>query len=383
MLLVEAAARLQQAVREIDTVARVGGDEFVVVCEHLDSVHHASEVAQRIIAALRVPFQLADDVVNVSASIGIALCEDGSAAVDALIANADIAMYRAKDNGRDCYELFDEAMQKWVTTQLALEAGLRQAVARDELRLVYQPIIDAEDATVRGFEALVRWERPGFGLVAPDEFIAMAEETGLIIDIGAWVLDQACREAVTWTQRWPDRRMGISVNVSSRQLATTEIIDTVRRTIARTGIDPTQLTLELTESTLIDDTINTQAILNQLRELGVNLSLDDFGTGYSSLTYLRAFPINIVKIDKSFVRTIGTEREDTAIVAAVIALANNLDISVVAEGVETHEQLAVLLQLRCHFLQGYLFSGPRPAAEIAGIVEVPVAAMSEIPQALA
>ena len=371
LLLVQAAARLEEAVRETDTVARVGGDEFVVLCEDLDSVHHATDVAQRIIASLRAPFQLDDDTVNVSASIGIALCADGSARVDTLVANADIAMYRAKGHGRDCYELFDEAMQEWVTTQLALEIGLRQAVVRDELRLVYQPIIDARDATVRGFEALVRWERPGFGLVPPDEFIAIAEETGLIIDIGAWVLDQACRQAAQWSERWPDRRLEISVNVSSRQLATTDIIDTVRDAIARTGLDPTQLTLELTESTLIEDTINTQAILNELRSLGVNLSLDDFGTGYSSLTYLRAFPINIVKIDKSFVRTLGTEREDTAIVAAVIALANNLDIKVVAEGVETHEQLAVLLQLRCHYLQGYLFSAARPAPDVAEMIETP------------
>jgi diguanylate cyclase (GGDEF)-like protein/PAS domain S-box-containing protein len=375
LLLVEAAGRLQAAVRETDTVARVGGDEFVVLCEDLDSVHHATEVTQRIIASLRAPFLLADESLSVSASIGISLCSDGTATVDTLVANADIAMYRAKDNGRNCYELFDEAMQLWVTTQIALEAGLRQAVARDELRLVYQPIIDASDAIVRGFEALVRWERPGFGLVAPDEFIAMAEETGLIIEIGAWVLDQACRQAVSWNERWPRRRLGIAVNVSSRQLATPEIIDTVRDTIERTGLDPTQLTLELTESTLIDDTVNTRAILSELRALGVNLSLDDFGTGYSSLTYLRAFPINVVKIDKSFVRTIGTEREDTAIVAAVIALANNLDIRVVAEGVEKPEQLAVLLHLRCHYLQGYLFSGPRPHADIAELVDAPVAAM--------
>jgi diguanylate cyclase len=371
LLLIEAAARFQDAVRETDTVARVGGDEFVVLCENLDGVHHATDVAQRILASLRGPFQLGDDTVEVRASIGIALCNDGNATGDTLVANADIAMYRAKNNGRNCYELFDEAMQKWVTTQLALEAGLRQAVARDELRLVYQPIVDADDATVRGFEALVRWERPGFGLVPPDEFIAMAEDTGLIIEIGAWVLDQACRQAATWADRWPDRRLGVSVNVSSRQLATRDIIDTVTTTIARTGLDPTRLTLELTESTLIDDTINTRAILHELRNFGLNLSLDDFGTGYSSLTYLRAFPINIVKIDKSFVRTIGTEREDTAIVAAVIALANNLDIRVVAEGVETEEQLAVLLQLQCHYLQGYLFSTPQPDTNLAAIIETP------------
>jgi EAL domain-containing protein (putative c-di-GMP-specific phosphodiesterase class I) len=277
-------------------------------------------------------------------------------------------MNRAKSNGRNCYEIFDDAMQKWLTNQIALENALRHAVARDELRLVYQPIVDSDNACVRGFEALVRWERPGFGLVAPDEFISVAEDAGLIAEIGAWVLDRACEEAASWAARWPDLRLDVSVNVSSRQLATRDIIDTVTTALARTGLDPSLLTLELTESTLIDDTPNTQAILSELRGLGVNLSLDDFGTGYSSLTYLRSFPINIVKIDKSFVRTIGTEREDTAIVAAVIALAHNLDISVVAEGVETQQQLAVLLQLQCQFLQGYLFSPPRPDADIAGIL---------------
>ena len=224
---------------------------------------------------------------------------------------------------------------------------------------------------IRGFEALVRWQRPGFGLVMPDEFIPIAEETGLILDIGGWVLEQACRHAASWARRWPDRRLGVAVNLSSRQLLTGDILDVVAGALARTGLDPTMLTLELTESTLIDDAVSAQALLRALRGLGLNLSLDDFGTGYSSLTYLRAFPINILKIDKSFVHAIGTEREDTAIVAAVIALAKNLGLRVVAEGVETHEQLAVLLQLQCPYFQGYLFSRPRPVDEVADLVEGP------------
>jgi diguanylate cyclase (GGDEF)-like protein/PAS domain S-box-containing protein len=377
LLLVEAASRVQAAVRETDTVARLGGDEFVLLCEDLEGVHHATQVADRIIADLRASFRLGEDNANLTASIGIALSADGTETADALLAKADTAMYRAKDNGRNRYELFDAAMQQWVTTQITLETALRHAVARDELRLHYQSITSSETGVVRGFEALVRWERPGFGLVGPDEFIPTAEETGLIIDIGAWVLGEACAQAADWLRRWPDRRLGISVNVSSRQLVNREIVDLVTATLARTGLDPTVLTLELTESTLIDDTINTQAILRDLRDLGVNLSLDDFGTGYSSLTYLRAFPINIVKIDKSFVRTIGTEREDTAIVSAVLALAKNLEISVVAEGVETREQLAVLLQLQCPYLQGYLFSKPRPADEIAGLVNAEPSRLAE------
>ena len=370
-LLVEAAARIQTAVREIDTVARLGGDEFVVLCENIDGVNHATDLAQRIRAALERPFYFGDDEPRVSASIGIALCADGDETADGILANADIAMYRAKDNGRNCYELFDEAMQQWVTAQVALEADLRQAVAREELRVHFQPFVEADTGVIRGFEALVRWERPRFGLVMPDNFIPLAEESGLIVDIGAWVLEAACRNAAEWNQRWPGRRLGVAVNVSSRQLLAGDIMEVVSGALARTGLDPTRLTLELTESTLIDDAVTAESLLRELRSLGVNLALDDFGTGYSSLTYLRAFPMNILKIDKSFVRAIGTEREDTAIVAAVLALARNLGLSVVAEGIERHEQLAVLHQLGCPYMQGYLFSKPRSATEIADLVEGP------------
>ena len=367
-LLVEVAARLQAAVRETDTVARLGGDEFVVICEELDGVHHAIEIAARIIDAIRAPFRLRSDDASVSASIGIALSADGTDSADAILANADIAMYRAKDNGRSRYELFDAAMQRWVSAQLALETALRQAICREELRVHYQPIIATDDGSIRGFEALVRWQRPGFGLVGPNEFIPTAEDSGLINDIGAWVLGQACRQAATWARDRPGQHLGVSVNVSSRQLANRDILDVVTTTLAETGLDPSRLTLELTESTLIDDTVNTQSILQEIRDLGINLSLDDFGTGYSSLTYLRAFPINVVKIDKSFVRTIGTERQDTAIVSAVLALAKNLDITVVAEGVETPEQLAVLVQLLCPYVQGYLFSAPRPVQDLESLL---------------
>ncbi len=370
-LLIEAAARIQAAVRETDTVARLGGDEFVVLCDDIDGVNHAIDLAQRIRARLENSFRFGDDEPRVSASIGIALCEDGNETADGILANADIAMYRAKDNGRNCYELFDEAMQQWVTAQVALEADLRQAVIRHELRLVFQPFIEADNGLIRGFEALVRWERPGFGVVMPNSFIPLAEESGLIIDIGTWVLEQACRTAAQWARRWPDRALGVAVNVSSRQLLSGEIVDVVTGALARSGLKPEQLTLELTESTLIDDAVTAESLLRQLRALGVNLALDDFGTGYSSLTYLRAFPMNILKIDKSFVRAIGTEREDTAIVAAVLALARNLGLQVVAEGIERYEQLAVLHQLGCPFMQGYLFSPPRSSDDVAGLIEGP------------
>jgi diguanylate cyclase (GGDEF)-like protein/PAS domain S-box-containing protein len=370
-LLVEAAVRIQTAVRATDTVARLGGDEFVVLCEGIEGVHHVTDLAERIISALEVPFRFGDDDAHVSASIGIALSTEGTETADAVLANADIAMYRAKDDGRSRYALFDETMQQWITARVALEGDLRQAIARDELRLFTQPFIEAGTGIIRGFEALIRWERPGFGLVLPDEFIPIAEETGQIVDIGAWVLEHACRHAASWDRRWPDKRLGISVNLSSRQLLSGDIVDIVAGALERTGLDPTTLTLELTESTLIDDAVDAQALLHALRNLGVNLALDDFGTGYSSLTYLRAFPINILKIDKSFVRAIGTERQDTAIVAAVLALAENLGLIVVAEGVETNDQLAVLRELHCPYFQGYLFSRPRPIEDIADLVEGP------------
>ncbi len=376
-VLVETSARVMSCVRETDTVARVGGDEFVVLCEELDSVQQATEIAERMITAICKPFHHGDDEARLGASIGIALSTDGHGDAEALIANADIAMYRAKKNGRDRYEMFDEAMQRWITDQVTLEAALREAVPRNELQVLYQPIVDSETCEVRSFEALVRWDRPGVGLVSPDEFIPAAEETGLIVEIGAWVLERACLDLMELRTRWPDRQIGVAVNVSSRQLETRDIVDTVRGIIDRTGIDPHSLTLELTESTLVEDAVSTKAILEELRALGLRLSLDDFGTGYSSLTYLRTFPFNSVKIDKSFVRAIGTEREDTAIVAAVLALAENLDISVVAEGVETREQFAVLQMLRCPYVQGYLFSRPRAARTVDELMAGSWAAMPE------
>jgi diguanylate cyclase (GGDEF)-like protein/PAS domain S-box-containing protein len=377
-LLIEAAARIQATVREVDTVARLGGDEFVVLCEDLDNVHQSTLIAARIIAALGAPFHFGEDAIHVSASIGIALCVDASETPDAILANADIAMYRAKNNGRSCYELFDAAMQQWVTSQSELEAALRQAVPRNELRLFFQPIVASDSGTIRGFEALVRWGRPGVGLMMPADFIPIAEDTRLILEIGAWVVEEACHRAAEWAQRWPDRRLGVAVNLSSRQLQSGDVVDIVRGALERSGLEPNLLTLELTETMLIDDAVSVEMLLRELKQLGVNLALDDFGTGYSSLTYLRSFPIDIVKIDQSFIRAIGTEREDTAIVAAVIALAKNLDVAVIAEGVETHEQLAVLVHLQCPYLQGYLFARPQPIDKIAGLVEGPALGIASV-----
>jgi diguanylate cyclase (GGDEF)-like protein/PAS domain S-box-containing protein len=368
-LLVEVAERLHGALRDIDTVARLGGDEFVILAEDVDTIHNATIVAERIIGVLEPTFHIAGDEIRMSASVGIALCSSPSETAETMLANADIAMYRAKEKGRRRYELFDETMQLWVTSQAELEAALRAALTNDELCLFYQPIIEAGSGVIRGFEALVRWEPLGAALVMPDEFIPLAEETGMIVDIGKWVLNQACVDAAEWNKRWPNRYLSVTVNLSGRQLTQGDLVQVVKDALACSGLEPTLLTLEITESTLIEDELKVNPLLVELRELGVHLALDDFGTGYSSLTYLRTFPFDAVKIDKSFVRALGTEREDTAIVAAVIALAKQLGLHVVAEGVENYAQLAVLHQFDCPFLQGYLFSRPVPLARVASLLD--------------
>jgi diguanylate cyclase (GGDEF)-like protein/PAS domain S-box-containing protein len=370
-LLIEVAARLNGVLRDIDTVARLGGDEFVVLAEDVETVHNATIVAERILGVLEPLFRIAGDDIRITASVGIALCTSAHETAETMLANADIAMYRAKEKGRRRYELFDETMQQWVTMQAELEAALRAALTNDELRLFYQPIVESSSGVIRGFEALVRWEPLGAGLVLPDEFIPLAEETGMIIDIGKWVLNQACVDAANWNKRWPNRYLSVTVNLSTRQLTQGDIVEVVRSALAVSGLEPTLLTLEITESTLIEDELKVNPLLVELRQIGVHLALDDFGTGYSSLTYLRSFPIDAVKIDKSFVRLLGTEREDTAIVAAVIALARQLNIHVVAEGVENHAQLAVLHQMQCPFLQGYLFSRPVPLELVAALLDGP------------
>jgi len=368
-LLIEAAERLCAAVRENDGVARFGGDEFAVLCEDLIDIRGATEVARRVIRAFEAPFPCGKHEAYVSASIGITFSHSGTETAEAMLQFADAAMYRAKDGGRAKFEVFDDSMQQWIAGRLAIESALRYAIARGELVAFYQPIVAASSRVIKGFEALVRWERPGFGLVPPGTFIGVAEETGMILEIDEWVLRDACRRAVDWATRWPERRLGVSVNISSRQVLKGNIVALVRQVLDTTGLDPTLLTLELTETTLIDDAVSARTVLSALRDLGVNIGLDDFGTGYSSLTYLREFPINVIKIDRSFVHTINTEREGTAIVAAVVSLAKSLNMSVVAEGVETFEQLEAVVDLNCELAQGYLFSRPTPADDIARLVD--------------
>ena len=368
-LLVEAASRIRTAVREMDQVARFGGDEFAVLCEDLDFETDAADVAARVLEAFDEPFACDDRQFYVGASIGIAVSASGSETAESMLQDADAAMYRAKDGGRGRIEAFDQTMRHLVATRLELESALRQALVQGELRVHYQPIVDRHSLSVRGFEALVRWQRPGVGLVEPGAFIAIAEETGMVFLLGEWVLREACRTAAAWAQRWPERTLDVAVNVSSRQLLQGEIVDVVLDALASTGLEPNRLTLELTETTLIDDALTAQRVLLALRQLGVKIALDDFGTGYSSLTYLRTFPIDMIKIDQSFVRTIDTEHQGRAIVAAVTQLAHDLGLEVVAEGIERPSQLDTVLQLGCAAMQGFLFSPPRPAEELDGLVE--------------
>ena len=363
-LLLEAASTLRGAVRQNDVLARLGGDEFAVLCEDLRDQTGAIEAARRILDAFERPLTCAKRELYVTASIGASFSTTGMETAEALLRDADAAMYRAKRGGRNRVEVFDETMRRFIAHRLELTSALHQAVEHGELRVHYQPIYARDAATIRGYEALVRWERPGFGLLQPGEFIEIAEDSGAILALGEWVLREVCRQASRLSTEWPEQRLGISVNVASRQLLEGDFVELVERALEATGLDPGLLTLELTETTLIDDAESAQATLNRLHDLGVKIALDDFGTGYSSLTYLRTFPIDVIKIDGSFVRTIGREREGAAIISAVISLAQSLGIEVIAEGIETEAQLDAVVCLGCDLLQGFYLSTPRPMEEV-------------------
>jgi EAL domain-containing protein (putative c-di-GMP-specific phosphodiesterase class I) len=288
-----------------------------------------------------------------------------------LLRNADTAMYRAKDTGRNRFEIFDEAMQAWAAARLDYESALRRAIERNELRVHYQPIVDLQTGTIVAAEALVRWDRGELGLVAPGEFIALAEETGLIVPIGAWVLERACQDCAAWQSIAPG--VTVSVNLSPRQLAAPDLMSTVREAIERAGLDPMLVRLEITESVLMDDAPRNLDTLHALTDSGVRLALDDFGTGYSSLTYLRRFPIDTLKIDQSFVRSLG-DAGDTTIVRAIVDLAHALGLTVVAEGIDTETKLSALQAMGCEIGQGYLFARPEPIEALRTRLVVPAIA---------
>jgi diguanylate cyclase (GGDEF)-like protein/PAS domain S-box-containing protein len=368
-LLVALAARLRNAVRPSDTVARFGGDEFVVVCDGLEGPEAAVAVAERLSRAISEPVALRSGEHFIGASIGIALaCGGDRETPDSLLRDADAAMYRVKERGGgDRYELFDEHMRDQVLRRVRTESDLRRALEGDELRVHYQPIVDVETGRPLSVEALVRWEHPQRGLIPPSEFIGIAEDTGLIADLGLRVLDVAAAQVAEWQRRF-GIPLGLAVNVSGRQLARGEFPAHVAAIVARSGLAPGTLALEITESVLIEEADGTMAVLAQLREHGMRLILDDFGTGYSSLAYLKRFALHGLKIDRSFIDGLGTEDDDLTIVEAVIRMAHSLGLDVVAEGVETEAQLSQLRRLGCPNAQGYLFARPLPPAEMGALL---------------
>ena len=361
-LLIETARRLKELSRSADTVARLGGDEFVILYESLADVNDAVHIARRILELVSEPYGLDEGEAFVSASVGIAFASVGDTA-DNLLRKADVAMYRAKEAGRNRYEIFDHEMQAWADKRLAVENALRYAIDRDELRIHYQPTVDVRTGEIRGSEALVRWQR-GDDLVGPEEFIEIAEDTGLINTIGGWVLAQACRDTAAWQARHPDAEpLEVAVNLSGRQLAQPDFVGSVAAELALSGVAPSSVVFEVTESVLLANTEAALLTLRRLKALGIRIAIDDFGTGYSSLSYLRRFPVDLVKIDRSFVEQLGTDDQSATIVEAIIGLAHALDLAVVAEGVETAEHLAELAALGCDFAQGFYFREAIPKAE--------------------
>jgi diguanylate cyclase (GGDEF)-like protein/PAS domain S-box-containing protein len=368
-LLVQVAERLRTCLRRVDTIARIGGDEFTVLLEDVGATADAALVAERITEAFRGSFRIENQEIFVGASIGIALGgRDQGTTAQGLLRNADIAMYRAKANGRACFEVFKSSMRETVKGRLKMETELRRALDRGELRLHYQPQVDLRTARIVGLEALVRWEHPERGLVPPAAFIPIAEETGLILPIGRWVLETACRQASIWRA---DTEIGLdlimAVNLSPRQFRHPRLVQEVGQVLAESGLDASGLEVEITEGTAMGDADATVKTLEHLKGIGIRLAIDDFGTGYSSLSYLKRFPIDVLKVDRSFVAGLPGNRGDAAIVRAVIGLARALGLKAVAEGIETNDQLAELRGLGCDQGQGYLFGRPT-ATEVADVV---------------
>jgi diguanylate cyclase (GGDEF)-like protein/PAS domain S-box-containing protein len=364
-LLVEVSERIHSVLRPIDTLARLGGDEFVILCDEIDNEHHAVTIAERIATAIESrPFLLSGASLDVTASIGIALANDEHTHPEALLRDADAAMYRAKDQGRARHELFDEAMRRRSAQRHELAEELAEAIDHGEIIVYYQPVIDLETGLVTSVEALARWDHPERGILPPYEFIGVAEETGLIVGLGLAVLTKTCDQVRRWEVELGSRAPQVHVNLSARQLTHTSLPTLVEGVLERSLVDPGRLCLEITESVLMEDAAKSVAALAQLKEIGVDLAIDDFGTGYSSLSYLRRFPVDVLKVDRSFVDGLGPDPHDSSIVAAIVSLAHTLDLVCVAEGVETAEQLAGLRRLDCDSAQGFLFAKPLPVPEV-------------------
>jgi diguanylate cyclase (GGDEF)-like protein/PAS domain S-box-containing protein len=358
-LLIGIARRLENCLRPGDTIARIGGDEFTVLLEDIDDASEVAVIAERVQKELSVPFNLSGREVFSTVSIGIALSSHDYERPEDILRDADTAMYRAKSLGKARHETFDTGMHSQALKLLQLETDLRRAIERDEFFVVYQPIMSLESESLRGFEALVRWHHPMRGLISPMEFIPVAEETGMIVQIGEWVLREACNEMHRWQQLFPSKpALFVCVNLSVKQFSQHNLIEKVSAILRETKLSPASLKLEITESAVMENVETATRMLTELRELGVQLAMDDFGTGYSSLSNLHKFPINTLKIDRSFITHMVENSENAEIVRTISGLAQNLGMDVVAEGVETREQLEILRGLGCQFGQGYFFSKP-------------------------
>jgi diguanylate cyclase (GGDEF)-like protein/PAS domain S-box-containing protein len=362
-LLRQIAFRVKGCLREEDTISRFGGDEFIILLENIQDISEATQIAKRLQEGLALPFILNKHEVFTAVSIGIALSSNGCEQPEELLRNADIAMYRAKNLGRARYSVFDTAMHDQAVELLQLETDLRRAVERQEFHLHYQPVFSLSTGKISGFEALVRWQHPERGLISPAEFIPLMEETGLIVPLGAWILHSACHQMRVWQQQFPTSEpMTISVNISGRQFFQSELVEQIAQVLQETGLDARSLKLEITENVIMGNTHSATSMLQRLKALGIQLHMDDFGTGYSSLSYLRRFPIDTLKIDRSFVSQMEIDDENLALVQTIVTLAHNLGMSVTAEGIETASQLALLQTMKCEFGQGYLFSKPVEAS---------------------
>ena len=358
-LLVLAGQRIRVCLRPGDFVARLGGDEFVVVCRNISDSTGATAVAARIGSQLSAPFPIGEHHAVVSASIGLATTADSSATAEDLLRHADLAMYQAKVSGKARTAVFDEPMQRVVDTTFSVRNALGLAITRDELRVLYQPVVSLADERVIGAEALVRWERPGFGLLSPDEFIPIAEASSLVSAVDCWVLQEACRRGAQWC----DAGATIAVNLSARTLEHGDVVNTLRQALHSTGISPQQVILEITETALLSGTGTANRNLGRMRDLGVKLSIDDFGTGYSSLTHLQRTDIDVLKIDQSFVSLMDVDASSATIVTAIIAMGHALGMTLVAEGVERPSQVALLREQGCDAAQGWIFGRPLLASD--------------------
>jgi diguanylate cyclase (GGDEF)-like protein/PAS domain S-box-containing protein len=372
-VLLELSRRLAELMRPGDTVARFGGDEFVVLCDGIHTPGQAGTIARRLQEAVAAPITIGDSevVVTVSAGIAVATSEDDSAGD--LLRDADAAMYRAKRDGGARALLFDDRMRDEAQARLGTEVELRKALSAGDLRLHYQPVVDLRTGVITGVEALLRWQHPTRGLIAPSDIIPIAEETGLIVPIGEWALEQACEQLLRWQRMHPRRTpLTMAVNLSGVQLSQASLVERTGEILAATGVDARNLVLEITETVLMRDAVQALEVLEGLKALGVSLSVDDFGTGYSSLSYLKRFPVDQLKIDRTFVDGLGGDSEDLAIVQAIVALADSMGLATIAEGLETPSQRQVLQELGCASAQGYLLSRPLPAEQVTELLRAVV-----------